>query len=750
MDNTHFDSKAIFKTVCATFSIGIRSFKAGEPRAFLESIGLSMDKTGAMFSSGQIAHRKSDDFLARLEHIGILRKSGHPGNLGRKAYSCFGNYALIWPLRDRRGDVVNLFSFRFAVKSRPDEFLNTEGLYPQYPVPETRSLIVCGDILTAATVLEAEAAENRQAVVSLFNNELLDQHIEILSEKALEEVIAIGCSDAVIEFLHGRFPRLALHVVNLPENETLNSLWVTHGRDKITGLVSGAQGAKNEAAETGGLVRVNEHKMLFRGDTADFFIMGNIGLEPSTLMLTLKIRYVTGQVSVHQIDLYSVKDRNAIAREAQQFGIHPNELEPDLMLLMNYAETEREQRLDTATSTKHRRIEPEISHARHMELLAFLENRNLMQAIDEMLETAGIIGEAGTRLTAFIIAASYKHHNPLHLILQGGSGSGKTHLINTVAACIPEDRILNLTRLSSMSLYYLDSEEITDRLLIVQDLDGLNDESLYSLRELQSAKSISNFRPYKDRKSGDIKTGAKEVRGSFASLMATTHGEIYFDNFSRSVVLGVSEDAEQTRRITEYQNKKRAGIIDPDTEHEARRLLRELHHLLKPHEVINPYAHLLALPVGGMMLRRLNDQFLGFTEMVTLLHQYQREKDGRGRLITAKEDLRHAAELFFTAIFLKTDDLDSGLRQFFEQMKRYVREQYPANKFRQRDIRHALRYSKSHTQQFLHALREREYIRIVGGSANKGFVYEIDFFDDAEKLKQDIKNSLLRQIDEIP
>ncbi|MCD8539367.1 MAG: hypothetical protein LRY55_06085, partial [Leadbetterella sp.] len=59
-------------------------------------------------------------------------------------------------------------------------------------------------------------------------------------------------------------------------------------------------------------------------------------------------------------------------------------------------------------------------------------------------------------------------------------------------------------------------------------------------------------------------------------------------------------------------------------------------------------------------------------------------------------------------------------------------------------------YSKSHTQQFLHALREREYIRIVGGSANKGFIYEIDFFDDAEKLKQDIKNSLLRQIDEIP
>jgi DNA primase len=149
------------------------------------------------------------------------------------------------------------------------------------------------------------------------------------------------------------------------------------------------------------------------------------------------------------------------------------------------------------------------------------------------------------------------------------------------------------------------------------------------------------------------------------------------------------------------------------------------------------------------MLRRLNDQFLSFVEEITLLHQYQREFDGNGRLVTTVEDLRHAAELFFNAIFLKIDDLDSGLRQFYEQMKRHVREHIPTNKFRQRDIRHALRYSKSHAHRFFQDLKQREYIRVVGGTANKGFVYEIDYFDDSEKMKQAIKNDLIKQIEEL-
>ena len=750
MDSKLFDTKTIFAAAHASFSNGMRNFKATEPRQYLATLGLSHEKTGAVFNSGQYTHRKDERFIAELLHIGFIRRSEAPHNLDKNAYTQFGKYSVMFPLREADGAVVNFYAVQFTHRNVPCSFLNGNGIYPAVPPTDCKTLFVCNDILGAATITESGVLDNKESVVALFDGEVKLQHLEALSEKALREAVLVGCPDAVTSFIRERFPHLSVHTVTLPEGATVNSVWVTGNKEKLTSLLTSrpkAAETENDTMETGGLIRINAHKMVFRGDVADYFILGNIGMEPSALTLTLKIQYRMGQVVVHQTDLFSAKGRGIIAKEAQMYGVNPNELELDLMLLLNLIEMERDRQLETATSTKHRRVEPELSHSRHVELLGFLSDPNLMRNIDAKLMEAGIVGEVGTRLTVFIIAASYQHPNPLHLILQGSSGSGKTHLINTVAACIPEDRILNLTKLSSMSLYYLDSEEITDRLLIVQDLDGLNEESLYALRELQSAKSISNFRPYRDRKNGDIKTEAKEVRGSFASLMATTHSEIYFDNFSRSVILGVSEDAAQTRAIVEYQNKKRAGIINPDGEQEAKALLRDMHHLLKPFDVVNPYAHLLSIPVDGMMLRRLNEQFLSFTEMVTLLHQHRREKDGHGRLVTTKEDLRHAAELFFTAIFLKTDDMDSGLRQFFEQLKTYVRQHCPANKFRQRDIRHALRYSKSHTHRFFNDLRQREYIRVVGGTANKGFTYEIDFFDDAEKMKEKIKNELLRQIE---
>ena len=751
MENT-FDTKAIFADAHNSFANGIRSSKSTEVNAFLASLNLTYARTGAVFNSGQFSHRKPDDYLARLLHVGLIRKSPEPQNRNKpNAFKQFARYSVMFPLRDRDGDVVNYFAIQFARDNTPGAFLNDTGLYPGFAPEETKTLLLCNDVVDAATILESGILDNREAVVALFEGQIKEQHIEALSDKALREAVLFGCPDAVASYIRERFPNLTVQTVPLPDGATLNSLWTTGGKGKLLSLLASrnTDGVTDEEPETGGLVRVNQNKLLYRGDVGEFYVLGAIGSDPATLTATVKIHYCSGQISVHQTDLFSVKDRAAIVKEAQVYGIHPGDIEGDLMLLLAYVEAERDRQTEAVASTRHRRIEPELTHARHVEVLNFLSDPGLMKNIDAKLAAAGIVGEEGTRLTVFVIAASYQHHNPLHVIVQGSSGSGKTHLLNTVAACIPQDRILNLTKLSAMSLYYINDEDITDTLMLVQDLDGLNAESLYALRELQSAKSISNFRPYRDRKSGDIRTEAKEVRGSFASLMATTHGEIFFDNFSRSVILGVSEDAAQTRAIVEYQNRKRAGIIDADAEHGAKSLLRDMHHVLKPHAVVNPYAHRLTLPVEGMMLRRLNDQFLSFTEMITLLHQYQRQKDANGRLITTKDDLRHAAELFFSAIFLKTDDLDAGLRQFFEALKRYVRESCPANKFRMRDVRHALKYSKSHVHRFFHELRQREYIRVVGGTANKGFIFEIDFFDNAEQMKENIKNDLLKQIEEL-
>lgn len=744
--------KEILKKVFHSFISGIRNFRAEAPRRYLKGLKLSHEVIGVGFNSAQFHHRKPDETKEQLIRVGLLTRNesaAHP-------HTVFGNYSITFPLLDPLGDIVNLYAIRFNLQTPIHEYLNDQGLYPAWSSPITKRLYITRNMVDAATMLEAKVLDNRESVISLLENELWQQHVEAIAGcHELEEIVLIGCDKQVSQFVIAKFPSLCVSEVLLSERQTLNDVWVGHDQNTLLQLIEGRHyltEAPDHDAETipsmhaGGLIRINPMKLLWRGDIGDFYIQGNVGMDLSKLPIMLKIRLKTGQVHLGRYDLYDVAQRHTLAKELQQLDVSPHDLEADIMLLILLLDEYRDEQLTPEASTKGKRVEPVVSHERQREVLAFLSEKNLIERIDAQLQLAGIIGEETTRLTVFVIASSYKNPNPLHCIVQGSSGSGKTHLIATIAGCIPEDAVLSLTRLTNSSFYYLEEDELSGKLLLLHDLDGLSEESLFALRELQSAKSISNFRPYKDRKSGDIKTATTEIRGSFASLMATTKGTVYYDNLSRSIILGVSESPEQTKAIVEYQNKKRSGIINADAERNAKTLLQDIHRLLKPYEVINPYAHKLHIPVEGMMLRRLNDQFLSFVEQITILHQYQRTQDEQGRLITTVEDLKIACALFFEPIFLKVSDLDSSLLQFYERLKSHVKVNVPDGRFRQRDIRQALGYSRTHVFSFFKELKQREYIRVVGGSANRGFVYEIEFWDDVEKVKMQIKEDLLTQV----
>jgi hypothetical protein len=230
-----------------------------------------------------------------------------------------------------------------------------------------------------------------------------------------------------------------------------------------------------------------------------------------------------------------------------------------------------------------------------------------------------------------------------------------------------------------------------------------------------------------------------------SSLSATTKGELYYDNITRSVLFGVDESEAQTQRIVDYHNNKLAGIIDPKLEEQAKQELRNMVRMLKQYSVINPFAHLLQLPVESKMKRRLNNQFQEFICQVTLLHQYQRKVDNNGFLLVEKEDIRSAIELFFTPILLKVDDLDSSTRQFFEELKKYIGfNNYKSKLYTQVEIRKALNKSKSRTCDYLSRLREAGFIIIAGGSENKGYQYKIEMWDELDKLKKSIKDQLLK------
>ncbi len=305
----------------------------------------------------------------------------------------------------------------------------------------------------------------------------------------------------------------------------------------------------------------------------------------------------------------------------------------------------------------------------YLQPLDFLQQKDLLKSLNQLIEKAGIIGEENSRLLLFLIIISYLNKNPLHALVQGSSGSGKTHIISRIADLMPQEDVLRFTRITESSLYNWGEFDLFQKIIIIEDLDGLKEDALYALREFISNQVLRSSVTIKDKK-GNNKSSHKIVKGQFSSLSATTKGETYEDNMSRSFLLAVDESKEQTQRIIEYQNRRNAGEIDRNEQEKAIGFIQKLVRNLKHYEVINPFATKLQLPEKVHKIRRLNEMYQAVIKQVTFINQYQRQVAPAGNyLITEIEDIEQATEVLFESIVLKVDELDGSLRQFYERLR---------------------------------------------------------------------------------
>jgi hypothetical protein len=108
--NSSMDKTELMQIVHSSLGNGIRSAKAVAPRKWLLEKSLSVENSGAVFNSGQMHHRKEQAFKDALESIGMLKRSDTMTNAGQIPYSCFGNYSILFPLRNEQKEVVNFYA----------------------------------------------------------------------------------------------------------------------------------------------------------------------------------------------------------------------------------------------------------------------------------------------------------------------------------------------------------------------------------------------------------------------------------------------------------------------------------------------------------------------------------------------------------------------------------------------------------------------------------------------------------------
>lgn len=213
---------------------------------------------------------------------------------------------------------------------------------------------------------------------------------------------------------------------------------------------------------------------------------------------------------------------------------------------------------------------------------------------------------------------------------------------------------------------------------------------------------------------------------------------------SRSFLIAVDESKEQTSKIIDYQNRRNAGEIDPSEQQKAIGFIQKLVRNLKHYEVINPYATQLNLPNKVHKIRRLNEMYQAVIKQVTFINQYQRQISADNKLFTEIEDVEQATEVLFESIVLKVDELDGSLRQFFERLKKYIKDR--DKEFILREVRQHLNVSKTQVFRYMQTLTELEYVKQTGGYANKGIKYKISYWDNYQKIRAEIKDFLMLQI----
>jgi DNA primase len=692
-------------------------------------------------------------------------------------------YCLIFPLKSKQGKIVSLYGRNIynthqqrisadEISGRHYYTRSRKGLYPHWPKPDTKQLILTEAIIDAATLLQTDIRYQYGILACYGTNGFTAEHEQAIKGlKELGEVIIFFDGDEagregtkrISEKLRQLNPQLKVSYINTPENEDVNSLSVSHESEIFTHLVENRtpfifsiEEKKPEIKSTTNpqFDTTNPLKLTYRTVTANYYVKGGLRNEADSMRVSLDIEHPQNhRKSRTKLDLYEDKQVERIAREAaEKLQLRADLVQLDLELFTGLLEQYRESQQSASAKHPPGKTEVKVSPVYEKQALEFLRKPNLIQRWNELIGRAGVVGEENNRIFLMVIACSYKMPETLHALIQGSSGSGKTHLMSKIYGFIPEGEKKVFTRLTEGNLYHWGEYELCHTLMCIEDLDGLEDKVLLALRELISSGALKSGTSVKDD-NGRISSIQKIVYGPIASMCCTTKGEVYEDNMGRCFIIAVDESKSQTLRIIEYQNKRAAGKIDDQKEKQCTEFIQTLVSLLQSYEVINPYADRVHLPQEAHKIRRLNGLYQSFVKAITVMHQYQRGKDDRGRLISEKEDLQIAAEIMFESILLKVDELDGSLRQFYERLKEYVKVKAGAHhqsyEFGQREIRQALHVSKSQLQRYLHDLQQLEYIRQSGGYANRGFSYKVLYWDNIEALRAKVKRHLQGQLDQL-
>jgi DNA primase len=502
------------------------------------------------------------------------------------------------------------------------------------------------------------------------------------------------------------------------------------------------------------LVQRGEHWFFDLADPAREYRVGGLEKTIGTDALKVALRLRVGgsesqggppRFHLDALDLARDGERRRfVERAAEETGLHVDLLRRDLArLLLAVEQAQAELARPAEDVAPCVVLTPEECAA----ALAWAQAPDLVGRLRAALRRV-LVGEDANALVLYLVGTSRLLDRPLAGIVQSPSAAGKTTLMDAALSFFPEEDRVKYSAMTGQSLFYMGDADLKHKILAIVEEAGAEKAS-YALKLLQSEGELTIASTGKNPTTGRMETQEYHVEGPVAILLTTTSADLDEELQNRCLTLAVDDSPEQTARIHALQRERRtlAGLVGKAERAAVLGLLRNVQRLLKPLDVLNPFAPALTFVNGRARNRRDHEKYLTLIDAIALLHQHQRPR-GRheiegGRVVeyvaVTLDDIALANELAPEVLGRSLDELPPQTRRLLDHIKALVKAKQAtpgqsaklAASFARRELREACGWSLTQVRVHLERLVELEYLELRHGKLGGGFVYELMIDPDA-------------------
>jgi len=442
---------------------------------------------------------------------------------------------------------------------------------------------------------------------------------------------------------------------------------------------------------------------------------------------------------VDTLDLYCARHRATFIKQASaELNLKEEIIKKDVGKVLLKLEELQDKQIKEALEPQKKEVI--INEKEKEEALTLLKAPDLLKQVLRDFKTCGVVGEETTKLVGYLAAVSRKLELPLAVLIQSSSAAGKTWLMESILAFIPEEERVKYSAMTGQSLFYLGDIEIKYKVLAIVEEQGV-EKARYALKLLQSEGELSIASTGKDPSTGRLVTHEYRVEGPVMIFSTTTNIDIDEELQNRCIVLTVNESREQTRAIHKLQRERRTlkGLIARREKPNILKRHRNAQRLLRPLSVVNPYAAKLTFLDDKTRTRRDHEKYLSLIESITLLHQYQRPTQTRihegkqqTHLLVTLDDIKVANQLANEVLGRSLDELTPQTRKLLMIIEEMVEKECQRlniersdYRFSRRIIREYCGWGNTQLKIHLNRLEDMEYLIVHNGGSGKRFEYEL-------------------------